>query len=65
MMKDITNSEWTELTMRETTEVCGGNEVSESIAFGIGWVIGSLQAIGESWMNYQTRMAEKGYHPVH
>ena len=24
-----------------------------------------LQAIGESWMNYQTRMAEEGYHPVH
>jgi hypothetical protein len=64
-MKTINYSEWTELTMRESTEVYGGNDVSESIAFGIGWVIGSLQAIGESWMNHQARMAEKGYHPVH
>jgi hypothetical protein len=64
-MRNITNSEWTELTMRESTEVYGGNDVSEKIAWGVGWVIGSLQAIGESWMNYQTRMAEEGYKPVH
>lgn len=64
-MRNITNSEWTELTMRESTEVYGGNDVSEKIAWGVGWVIGSLQAMGESWMNYQARMAENEYHPVH
>jgi hypothetical protein len=64
-MKNLSNEGIQELNPEELRYVRGGSEFSLSFFRTIGLVVGGLQAIGESWMDYQARMAEKGYHPVH
>lgn len=64
-MKNLSNAGIKELNPEELRHVGGGSEFSLSVFRAIGWVVGGVQAMGESWMNYQARMAENEYHPVH
>ena len=60
-MKNLNELNLRELNQEELHNTCGGSEFSESVFRSIGWAIGGLMAAGESFLNYQTMIAEKGY----
>lgn len=62
-MKNLIQLNLRELNQEELHNSCGGSEFSESVFRGIGWAVGGLKAMGESFMNYQIIIAEKGYNP--
>ncbi len=52
------------LTTEEQRSIDGGSEFSESVFRGIGWFVGSIAAIGQSFLENQSRVATAGYHPI-
>lgn len=62
-MKHTTETSFQELTHDELSQVSGGSEFTEDVFRGIGWIVGGLKAMGESFMNHQIRMENAGYVP--
>ncbi len=60
-MKNQLANNFQELNSDELRSICGGSDFSESVFRSIGWVVGGLIAVGESFLSYQTLIAEKGY----
>ena len=63
-MKNTSEYGVQELQHDDLTFVNGGSEFSESFVKSVGWVVGALGGMWESFVRNQEEMYKRGLHPA-
>lgn len=63
-MKNLSEFNLKTLSYDELCSTNGGTEFSESFFHAIGWVVGAVVALWESFLENQARMEKNGLHPA-
>ena len=63
-MKNISEYNVQELQKDELLVVNGGTEFSEALVKSVGWVVGAIGGIWESFITHHGDMYVRGHHPI-